>query len=276
LNARGQSPANIFRKSGPPRQRKFLHFLRQLSPDETGMRQLAARGGSFGETRRRAPSRRRPNALDQFIRMGVVATLAGYLAKRVKLVAIITVAAAALLTGWHLFGRSSAPALATNDAPAASERTLPLPPVRSVAVEPALHVPPAPSGSARPDAIASLLARGAGAPSNSAPAQLAPRDPTLDAWFVKAYLRCWSPPTNLPQGEKYAAQVRVIHNNDGSISSPPVLVNPPSDPEWRPFADSAVRAVTKCSPLQVPPQYAARFDQWKKLSLHFSPDAAVD
>jgi hypothetical protein len=128
------------------------------------------------------------------------------LAKRVKLVAIITVAAAALLTGWHLFGRSSAPALATNDAPAASERTLPLPPVRSVAVEPALHVPPVPSGSARPDAIASLLARGAGAPSNSAPAQLAPRDPTLDAWFVKAYLRCWSPPTNLPQGEKYAAQ----------------------------------------------------------------------
>jgi hypothetical protein len=204
--------------------------------------------------------------------MGGVATLTGYLAKRVKIVAIIAVVAAALLTGWHLFGRSSAPVLATNDAPAAPARPVPLPPVRSVAVEPAPHAPPAPSASPRPDGIASLLAKGGGASPAPALAPLAQRDATLDAWFVKAYLRCWNPPTDLPQGEKYAAQVRVIHNSDGSISSPPVLVNPPSDPEWRPFADSAVRAVTKCSPLQVPPQFAARFDQWKKLSLHFSPD----
>jgi hypothetical protein len=207
--------------------------------------------------------------------VGVVATLGGYLANRVKLVAIIGVAVAALLTAWHLFGRSSAPAVATNDAarPAVA-RPVPLPPMRSVVVDAAPHAPPAVSAAPKPDAIASLLAKGA--PSSAAPALPAPRDATLDAWFVKSYLRCWTPPTTLPPGEKYAAQVRVIHNSDGSISSPPVLVNPPSDPDWRPFADSALRAVTKCSPLQVPAQYAARFDQWKKLSLHFSPDRAAD
>jgi hypothetical protein len=236
---------------------------------------LAARGESWGEPRRRAPGRRRPGALDQFVRVGVVATLAGVLSQRLRLVAIVAVAVAGLLTGWHLFGRSAAPAVATNDsARPAVARPVPFPTVRSVAVDAAPREPPAASASTRPDAIASLLARGATSSPVPAPSLLAPRDATLDAWFVKAYLRCWAPPINLPAGEKYSAQVRVIHNSDGSILSPPVLVNPPSDPEWRPFADSALRAVTKCSPLQVPPQYAARFDQWKKLSLHFSPDAA--
>jgi predicted lipid-binding transport protein (Tim44 family) len=95
------------------------------------------------------------------------------------------------------------------------------------------------------------------------------RDPTLDSWFVSSYLRCWSPPTNLPAGEKYGAQIRVVHKADGSLAAAPILVNPPLDPEWRPYADSAVRAVTKCNPLRVPPQYVAQFDQWKKMTLHF-------
>jgi hypothetical protein len=102
-----------------------------------------------------------------------------------------------------------------------------------------------------------------------------PRDPALEAWFIKAYLRCWTPPATLPQGEKYAPQIRVVHNSDGSLSAPPRLVNPPGDPEWRPYADSALRAVNKCNPLQVPARYLAHFDQWRKLTLHFSPDGAL-
>jgi hypothetical protein len=97
----------------------------------------------------------------------------------------------------------------------------------------------------------------------------AARDPTLENWFVASYLRCWSPPANLPSGEKYGAQIRVVHKVDGSLAAAPRLVNPPTDPEWRPYADSAVRAVTKCNPLRVPPQYVAQFDQWKKMTLHF-------
>ena len=41
------------------------------------------------------------------------------------------------------------------------------------------------------------------------------------------------------------------------------------------FADSAVRAVAKCNPLQVPARYASHFEHWKKLTLHFSPDSAT-
>jgi hypothetical protein len=253
----------------------FYFFCDKFRRGAIGVWPLAARSESWGEPRRRAPGRRRQGALDRFVRIGGVATLAGVLSQRLRLVAIVAVAAAALLTGWHLFGRSAAQAVAANDSARPTvARPAPLPPMRSVVVEAAPHAAASAGASPRPDAIASLLARGAISSPAPAPALLAPRDATLDAWFVKAYLRCWAPPTNLPAGEKYSAQVRVIHNSDGSILSPPVLVNPPSDPEWRPFADSALRAVTKCSPLQVPAQYAARFDQWRKLSLHFSPDAA--
>ena len=105
---------------------------------------------------------------------------------------------------------------------------------------------------------------------------VAVRDPALDSWFIKSYLRCWTPPATLPPGEKYAAQIRVLHNADGSLTGGPVLVNPPSDPAWRAYADSAVRAVAKCNPLQVPARYLPHFEQWRKMTLHFSPDSASE
>ena len=81
---------------------------------------------------------------------------------------------------------------------------------------------------------------------------LAARDAAVDAWFIKAYLKCWSPPAPLPPGEKYSARIRITHIMlDGSLDGPPRLVNPPSDPAWRPYAESALRAVKKCNPLKV-------------------------
>jgi hypothetical protein len=117
--------------------------------------------------------------------------------------------------------------------------------------------------------------------SATAPAKTVPRnkssiaqdDPALDKWFIEAYSRCWTPPANHPPGGDYAAKIRVLHGADGSLAGAPVLVNPPSDPAWRPYADSAVRAVTACNPLAVPPQYLSRFDQWRKMTLYFSSDS---
>jgi hypothetical protein len=102
---------------------------------------------------------------------------------------------------------------------------------------------------------------------------LALRDPAIDEWLTAAYLHCWTQP-GAPSGGDYAAQIRVTHNADGSLAAAPVLVNPPNDPAWRAFADSTVEAVTKCSPLRVPQKYIARYSQWKKVTLHFSPDNA--
>ena len=62
-----------------------------------------------------------------------------------------------------------------------------------------------------------------------------------------------------------------VANADGSLSARPILINPPTDRAWRAHAESAMRAVKKCDPLHVPPQYAPYFDQWKVETIHFDP-----
>lgn len=153
------------------------------------------------------------------------------------------------------------------------------PPRQAAAISPRL---PAVDERANPGAAASAVtarrADEAPAPAKAAVQNkpiVTQRDPALESWFIKSYLRCWTPPSTLPPGEKYAAQICVVHNIDGSLSTPPQLVNPPSDPEWRAYADSAVRAVARCNPLQVPARYVAHFDQWRKMTLHFSPDSTL-
>ena len=113
-------------------------------------------------------------------------------------------------------------------------------------------------------------------PARRETAALAQDDPAIDRWFMEAYLRCWSPPSKIPEDSDYAAKIRVQHNSDGSLAGAPVLVNPPSDPDWRSYADSAVHAVKKCNPLTVPAEYLPRFDHWKKVTLYFSPASAHD
>ena len=97
----------------------------------------------------------------------------------------------------------------------------------------------------------------------------------LDAWLTDAYLSCWTPPPTMPQGDRYIAEVRVNFNPDGTLAATPELLNPPTDPAWRAHAESAVRAVLKCNPLRVPPQYAPYFEQWRTKTVHFDPQSAL-
>ncbi len=93
----------------------------------------------------------------------------------------------------------------------------------------------------------------------------------LDAWLTESYLNCWSPPPTMPEGDTYIAEIKVIFRPDGSLSARPVLLNPPTDPAWRAHAESAMRAIRKCDPLHVPPQYAPYFEEWKVETIHFDP-----
>jgi hypothetical protein len=97
----------------------------------------------------------------------------------------------------------------------------------------------------------------------------------LDAWLTDAYLNCWTPPPTTPQGDRYIAEVRVNFNPDGTLAATPELLNPPTDPAWRAHAESALRAVLKCNPLRVPPQYAPYFEQWRTKTVHFDPQSAL-
>ncbi len=97
----------------------------------------------------------------------------------------------------------------------------------------------------------------------------------LDAWLTDAYLNCWTPPPTMPEGDHYVAQVRVTFNANGTLAAEPTLLNPPSDPAWRPHAESAVRAVLKCNPLHVPAEFLPYFGQWRTKTVHFDPQSAL-
>ena len=94
----------------------------------------------------------------------------------------------------------------------------------------------------------------------------------FDGWLIDAFKSCWSPPRSLPDGDPYAPRVRIALKADGALAGAPRLVNPPSDPAWKPFADSALRAIKSCEPLRIPTKYAAYYPQWKTETVVFDPD----
>jgi len=128
--------------------------------------------------------------------------------------------------------------------------------------------PSTPSQTAAPNAPG---ATPQGLPHHDAPRMSISMASALDAWLTESYLNCWTPPPTMPEGNVYVAQIKVVFNADGSLSARPILINPPTDPAWRALAESAMRAVKKCDPLHVPPQYAPYFDQWKVETIHFDP-----
>ncbi len=92
----------------------------------------------------------------------------------------------------------------------------------------------------------------------------------LDGLLQEQYRECWNKLGF--DGQSYVPQIRVTYNADGSLAAQPVLVNPPSDPSQRSLADSAMRAVQKCNPLRIPPQFAPYHAQWKARTLRFDPE----
>jgi hypothetical protein len=72
-----------------------------------------------------------------------------------------------------------------------------------------------------------------------------------------ALLRCWRPP-DAPEGS--AVTLRFSFRRDGSLMGPPLVtyVGVDGAPKLkRDFADSAVRAIKDCSPLELAPRFAA-------------------
>jgi hypothetical protein len=99
------------------------------------------------------------------------------------------------------------------------------------------------------------------------------QETAFNVWLTGAYKHCWSSPGAPPDGEPYLPKIRVAYKSDGGLAGTPRLVNPPSDPAWRPQADAALRAVKACDPLRVPDKYAAFYRQWKTRTVYF--DAAA-
>lgn len=93
----------------------------------------------------------------------------------------------------------------------------------------------------------------------------------LDGLLQEQYKRCWTF-IGLGGQRKYVPEIRVQFAADGSLTQAPELLNPPSDPNLKPLADSAIRAVRRCDPLRIPARYQPYYEQWKGRIVRFDPE----
>ncbi|MCI0465568.1 MAG: cell envelope biogenesis protein TolA, partial [Beijerinckiaceae bacterium] len=93
----------------------------------------------------------------------------------------------------------------------------------------------------------------------------------LDGLLQEQYKRCWNF-AGLGGQQKYIPEIHVQYELDGTLIGQPELLNPPSDPNLRALAESAMRAVRRCDPLRIPAQYQPYYDQWKGRIVRFDPE----
>jgi len=82
---------------------------------------------------------------------------------------------------------------------------------------------------------------------------------------------CWHFDAGARDARNLRVLVRFSLNPDGSVRGTPEIVDRArmGDPYFRAFAESAVRAVQKCSPLKdLPPR---KYDAWRDVELNFDP-----
>lgn len=86
------------------------------------------------------------------------------------------------------------------------------------------------------------------------------------------FIKCWSVPAGARDADSLVVQLRVKVNQDGSVTDAKLAADEGryySDSFFRAAADSAIRAVWKCSPLQhLPPD---KYSSWKDMELTFDP-----
>jgi colicin import membrane protein len=79
--------------------------------------------------------------------------------------------------------------------------------------------------------------------------------------------QCWSPPATA-DADKLKVKVRFALKADGSLETTPAVMNSSADPMFRAAAESAVRAVRRCSPLKLPAEHYA---YWREVEVNFDP-----
>jgi hypothetical protein len=120
--------------------------------------------------------------------------------------------------------------------------------------------------AAKTAASADRTTRAAGAQTSMSMSDL----DALKARITEAMEKCWRIPDGAPDPASLTMRVKVFLNEDGTVASPPQLLDqgPLGDPYFRAAADSAMRAVHICAPYDLPPD---KFAVWNELTIRFSP-----
>lgn len=79
---------------------------------------------------------------------------------------------------------------------------------------------------------------------------------------------CWSPPVGAIEAEDLKVLIQFRLRRDGSVESPPRVLNSSNKPFFRQAADSARRAILRCGPYTLP---ADKYDAWQDVKVTFDP-----
>ena len=109
-----------------------------------------------------------------------------------------------------------------------------------------------------------------GAPSGHADKMSPSMMAQLDGWMIDHYRGCWSY-FGLGATQDYVPEVRVRLAQDGSLIGQPALLNPPRDPNLKSLADSAIRAVNRCNPMEMPERFKPFYQSWRDRTVRFDP-----
>jgi hypothetical protein len=93
-------------------------------------------------------------------------------------------------------------------------------------------------------------------------------DASLVALLQRQLYGCWSPPVGLLEAKNLVVRVTFSLNRDGFLSGAPQVKTAGSGPLFQAAAESAVRAIRKCTPVKLP---ADKYESWKELEITFDP-----
>ena len=96
---------------------------------------------------------------------------------------------------------------------------------------------------------------------------------TLEQAIRAQVAPCWNPPIGGEDVRNMTVLLRIQLNRQGAVVGVPEIldqtgITPGNQSYARAFAESARRAVMRCSPLQLPAEY---FEAWKLFELNFDP-----
>jgi len=139
--------------------------------------------------------------------------------------------------------------------------------------------PPKPQSNFNINDIAKLIDK-----SKKTEAPSAPQPQSLDVARETASLQdairsqvqsCWLVPAGAPDAEDLVVRLKISLNPDGTLSRPPEIIDQgrlgQSD-YYRVAAESARRAVQKCSPLKLPVE---SYDIWRDIEMTFDPKQMI-
>ncbi|MES0811963.1 cell envelope biogenesis protein TolA [Roseibium sp. SCPC15] len=80
--------------------------------------------------------------------------------------------------------------------------------------------------------------------------------------------QCWSPPVGAVGAEELKVRVRFSLAQDGQVAGNPEVLNSNGNPAFRAASSSAVRAIMRCQPYNLP---VAKYDAWQEVIINFDP-----